>query len=150
MKTDKSRVHDEPTQPKPSAGEAEMKTRRQEHHPDGRRVTRSTGGGQRPIRERTGRRREYERRKIRGDLQDLVVERSLETRKTTREMTTMGCGGQRGRDEDEGMRGEEDERRSARSGGGDVAGDGQDDERSNGSGRRQRERRIRRHTRRES
>ena len=51
MKTDRSRVRDEPTQPELGAGEAEMKTRLQEHHPDGRRATRSTGGGQQPIRE---------------------------------------------------------------------------------------------------
>jgi len=83
VKTDRSRVHDEPTQSEPGAGEAEMKTRRQEHHPDGWRATRSTGGGQRPIRERSGRRREYERRKMSGDLQDPVVETSPETGRTT-------------------------------------------------------------------
>jgi len=83
VKTDRSRVRGEPTQLEPTAGEAEMKTRRQEHNPDGRRATRSTGGGQRPIRERPGQRIEYERRKTRGDLQDPVVETSPETSRTT-------------------------------------------------------------------
>jgi hypothetical protein len=43
------------------------------------------------------------------------MERLSEMGKTTREVIVVAVGGQRGWDEDEGTRGEEDERRSVRS-----------------------------------
>ena len=51
----------------------------------------------------------------RCDMQDWPMERLSEMGKTTREVIVVAVGGQRGWDEDEGTRGEEDERRSVRS-----------------------------------
>ena len=68
---------------------------------------------------------------MRGDLQDPVVEGSLETGKTTRKVTAVvGCD-EIGRENEPCPQREEGKMRSPRSGGGDVAGDEQDD----GSGR---------------